>query len=461
MKKTGNLPADIELKAKGYISTGYQSLVTFECATGGFNWWVGDDPGNAILTAMAVMMFTDTKEVAFADDAIIARSAKWLADHQRADGSWGEEQHLHDGDETLGAGTSRATAYITWALIRGGYEQGAVAKAVAFLKSAVAGEKDDYTLAMVALALASNDPNDPKLPALVQTLHEARKEDGSLVYWSPEAATMVNSWGGNAAIESTALTALAFMAAGAYPADVQGALSYLVANKDPQGNWGYSTQATVMALKALIASLSSGSPDTAATVKVKLNGSEVGSRTFDTFNSDVLWQLELADLAVEGDNVVTLEYEGVGNLMWQMTGTHFLPWTMAEPEVNGPLTIDVAYDKTTLTTDDTIHVQVTVASSDPTATGMVMAELGLPPGFDLDATELESAKVAGIVQKYEPTPTQLLVYIQQVTPDKPVTFGYSLKAKYPLEATAPKSEAYFYYNKSDKTEVGPVVVKVQ
>lgn len=59
---------------------------------------------------------------------------------------------------------------------------------------------------------------------------------------------------------------------------MQGALNFLIASKDPQGNWGYSTQATVLTLKALIASLSAGAPNTAATVVVKLNGEPVAQR---------------------------------------------------------------------------------------------------------------------------------------------------------------------------------------
>ena len=460
MLATGTISPEIEIKAKEYIAAGYQRLVTFECASGGYNWWVGDDPGNAILTAMMVMMTTDTKKVSYVDENVIKRAAKWLADHQRADGSWGEEMHLHAGNETLGKGSLRATAYITWALLHSGYETGASAKAITHLRSKVGAETDVYTQAMVVKALAVNNASDSAINAVVQKIHDARIEDGDQVSWSADGATMVNSWGNNANIEATALVALAFMEAGAYPGDVQGGLNYLIANKDDQGNWGYSTQATVLALKALLGSLSAGSPVTDATATVSVNGVEIATRDFNDFNGDVLWQVELNEHAIEGDNTVVLEYEGLGNLMYQMTSTHYIPWTQAEPEVTGPLTIDVAYDKTTLSVDDTIHVQVTVTNNDAGATGMVMADLGLPPGFEVDTSELNALKEAGVVQKIEKTSLNLLVYINSVMPDKPLTFGYDLVAQYPLEASAPKSEAYFYYNKEEKAESGPVGVIV-
>lgn len=449
------------MKAKEYIAAGYQRLVTFECASGGYNWWVDDDPGNAILTAMMVMMTNDTKKVSYVDEKVIQRAAKWLADKQRADGSWGEEMHLHAGNETLGKGSLRATAYITWALLESGYETSAANKALVHLRSEVKSEKDVYTQAMVVKALAVNDASDPAINAVVQAIHDARIEDGDKIYWTPEGATMVESWGNNAYIESTALVALAFMEAGAYTADVQGALNYLIANKDDQGNWGYSTQATVLALKALLGSLNAGSPSTDATAKVILNGEEIASHQFTDFNADVLWQVDLSEYAIEGDNHVVIDYEGMGNLMYQMTSTYFVPWTEVEPEKTGPLDIDVEYDKTSLNVDDTIHVTVTVTNNDEGASGMVMADLGLPPGFDVDLTELNKLQKQGVVQKIEKTSLNLLVYINSVTPGKPLQFSYGLVAQYPLEASAPKSLAYFYYNKEEKVEFGPVVVVVE
>ena len=461
LNRTGTLTPELGIRAKEYISLGYQSLVGFECASGGFNWWVGDDPGNAILTAVSLIMFTDTRNVAFVDDALLVRSAQWLVDRQQSDGSWTEERHLHSGNENLGAGSVRATAYITWALAYASGQDGAVAKAVSYLRAASKTETDVYTLALTALALGTADPADPALGPLTQKLHAAAKEDGNKTYWAPDAATMVGGYGESGNVETTALVALALMQAAAFPSDVQGALEFLIASKDPQGNWGYSTQATVLTLKALIASLSSGSPNTAATVKVKLGGELVAERTFDALNADVLWQVELADRLGEGDADVTLEYSGVGNLMWQLTGAYYLPWTDVEPEVTGPLAIDVQYDKTTLATNDTVTVSVSVTNSDPEQTGMMMAEMGLPPGFDLDPALLDAVVGQGVVAKYELRPLRLVVYLEPVKPGAPAVFQYGLRARYPLEATAPKSEAYLYYNKAITAEAGPVALEVK
>ena len=456
LAKTGALTEEIDIKARHYITEGYQRLLTFECASGGFNWWEGDDPGNAVLTAVGIMMFTDTKNVAFVDDQVIVRAAKYLANSQQSDGTWTEERHLHAGNENLGAGSLRATAYITWALLHAGREAAATDRALSYLRTKVGATEDVYTTALVTLALASKNANDPLLAGLVGKLHEARIEEGQRIYWSPDEQTMVGGWDDSGKVETTAVVALALMAAQSHAADVGGALDWLLSKKDPHGNWGYSTQATVLTLKALIASLSSGAATTAASVKVLLDGQEIARRDFTDLNADVLWQVDLADKIGEGAHEVSLAYEGVGNLMWQIAGTHYLPWSMVAPEPAGPLSIAVVYDKTELATDDVINVSVTVANSDPNESGMMMAELGLPPGFELDTTAMDAILGRGQVARYEKTALRLVVYLEPIRPEAPVTFGYALRATEPLEATAPESEAYLYYNREVRAGVAPV-----
>lgn len=456
LAQTGSLTEEVDIKARTYITEGYQRLLTFECASGGFNWWEGDNPGNAVLTAVGIMMFTDTKNVAFVDDDVIVRAAKYLAETQQSDGSWTEERHLHAGNENLGAGSLRASAYITWALLHADREPATTQKALSYLRGNVDKTEDVYTTAMVTMALATNNPHDSLLSGLVQKLHDARTEDGDRIYWTPDEQTMVGGWDDSGNIETTAIVALALMQAEAYPGDVAGALDWLISKKDANGNWGYSTQATVLTLKALIASLSSGSDNTAASVSVLLNGEEVAQRDFDELNGDVLWQVDLSDQVGEGEHDVSLVYEGVGNLMWQVATTHYMPWDVAPVEPPGPLAIDVAYDKTELATDDVINVTVTVTNSDPNETGMMMAELGLPPGFDLDTSALDAVLGQGQIARYDRTPLRLVVYLEPISPDYPVVFNYALRASEPLEATAPESEAYLYYNRSVRAESAPV-----
>jgi len=57
--------------------------------------------------------------------------------------------------------------------------------------------------------------------------------------------------GNVASIETTALVAYAMLRANAYPDVVQGAINYLVSQKDSFGTW-QTTQATILSLKAML-----------------------------------------------------------------------------------------------------------------------------------------------------------------------------------------------------------------
>jgi type II secretory pathway pseudopilin PulG/5-hydroxyisourate hydrolase-like protein (transthyretin family) len=89
MKQTGRLTPEVEIKARKYINAGYQRLLTFEVAGGGFEWF-GRPPANICLTAYGVLEFTDMARVHPVDEAVTERARKWLFGQQNSDGSWSE-----------------------------------------------------------------------------------------------------------------------------------------------------------------------------------------------------------------------------------------------------------------------------------------------------------------------------------------------------------------------------------
>jgi len=453
------------MKAQQFLNLGYQRILTFECASGGFNWWEGDDPGNAVLSALVAMQLTDASAVTFVDEAVVTRTQSWLIARQQSNGSWTEERHLHAGNENLGASSLRATAYIVWGLAHSGYDGSALDAAAAWMTSQLESEDDLYTLALAANALAVSGRGGSHLDRLLSRLHDAAiaGEDGS-VHWEANGDTMVGSWGDVAAIETTALVGLALLHGSAFPADVEGAISWLIGRKDPQGNWGYSTQATVLTLKLLLESLGGDAGETDADVTVLLASAggepvEIATRHFDNFNKDVLWQVDLSELTIEGDNEVTLRYSGLGNLMYQLVASYNLPWEESAPS-DGPVSISVEYDRTQLAVNDTVTVTVTVTLHDAGQNGMILVDLGRPPGFTLHTEDLASLRADGTISEYETTDRQILVYLDPLTPEVPKVFTYRLTADYPIEATVPGSTAAPYYNGEDTSETPEFGIEV-
>ncbi len=405
------------------------------------------------------MMFTDTAEVATVDDALIARTAAWLTTKQKEDGSWSEEKHLHGDNAGLGASSLRATAYTAWCLAYAGREPQAVDQAVAYLEAQDPAGMDDYERGMVAVALATAAPDSPRIDELLAALAGVAITDEEGTHWANAGPTMVYGGGNAADVELTALIVLAMTEAGQYTQLVNGALKWLAASKDPQGNWGYSTQATVLALKAL---LGGGGPGvTSATLTVKLNGDVVATHEVDELTADVMWLADLSEHTIEGDNTLTLEYEGDGTLMYQVSAAHHLPWTGELPPADSTLALEVAYGKTTFAVDELVDVTATVTNGSADAQGMVMVEVGVAPGLELDTSPLAELKAQGLISNIEPKDSKLLLYVDALPAETPLALPFRVVARVPMEVSTPKSEAYFYYDKANLTTAPPITLTVQ
>ncbi|TLN25727.1 hypothetical protein FDZ74_02195, partial [bacterium] len=107
--------------------------------------------------------------------------------------------------------------------------------------------------------------------------------------------------------------------------------------------------------------------------------------------------------------------------------------------------------------NDPVTVSGTVSLDQPGGRAeSALVDLGLPPGFTVLSEDLE-ALVARfndvpeqydfpVIQRYELTGRQILVYLTNLSEGKPLEFSYRLLAKYPLQAQTPSSNVYDYYN---------------
>jgi len=158
LKTTKKASPEVQMKAEGFINTGYQRLVSFEVKGGGFSWF-GDAPANKILTAYGIMEFHDMAAVHEVDPNLITRTQKWLLTQQQADGSFKpDEAYLHqDSWARIQNNNLPPTAYVTWALAHSGCSDPGVQKAVQYLRGHWREAKEAYTLSIVANALVSSD----------------------------------------------------------------------------------------------------------------------------------------------------------------------------------------------------------------------------------------------------------------------------------------------------------------
>ncbi|SNT42236.1 Alpha-2-macroglobulin family N-terminal region [Granulicella rosea] len=464
MKRTKKLTPEIHAKAEGYIANGYQRLLTFEVPGGGFSWF-GQAPANKILTAYGLMEFRDMSRVYDVDPRLIERTAQWLASQQQPDGSWKPDtQFINEGaTNRYNSDVLRITAYLAWALENSGSQQQAVQRATSYIAQHLdSGKTDPYTLAVLANFAVEADKNSELTHHILQLLTDARIQKGERAWWA-SAETGVYSSGESAAVETTGLAIQALLKSGQYPQIVRHALAWLLEKKGANGNWG-TTQATIMALRALLAASEASGSDALGTVDVLLNGKTVQTLAITAENNDLLHQFALPQVAASEDNHVELRFTGSGSMAYQVAGRYFTPWpAKAAKEA---LSIDVAYDRTRLAQNDIVTATATVHSNLDKTANMVMVDLGIPPGFELQSEDLQSIveKTAhartGRLEKFSLTATQAILYLDSVGAGETLHLNFRLRAKYPIRAKNFASRVYEYYDPAVGDTAKPVQFEV-
>ncbi len=458
MKDTKQITPEIELKAETLMSTGYQRLLTFEHKGGGFSWFGEQDPKPFLsVTAFGIMEFSDMAKVHEIDEAMLARTIQWIASQQNPDGSF-------EGDmsEFFSFHTSlvRNTAFTAWALASAGETGNSVQQALAYVKQNLGTDNDPYTLGIVANAFALGAPDDPELAKVLAALEAAKQVDDDGVHWDA-GKTQTNFYGAgdDAAVAATALVAHAMMLSSFGQTSVEGALKYLTSKKDANGNFG-STQATIWTLRTLLLSAKKGTAGAVGSFSVTVDGKLAQSVSLTKAQSDVMTRVDLSQLATPGAHDVTLAFTGTGKPSYNVVASHYLPWAQVPVEPKGPLSIDVAYDKSDLFVDDVVKTTVTLKNNEAVTQNMVLVTLGIAPGFAVNTDDLQKYLTAGTISKFETTGRQLILYITTLAPSASQVFEYSLRATMPVTAVDGGAEARMYYEPEKKTRAAAKGMKV-
>lgn len=439
---------ELEATALRYLQAGWQRLVTFEVAGGGFSWF-GDAPANKVLTAYGLMEFEDMDKVYGVDRQVIARTRAWLVAQQRADGSFvPDPSHLHEeswGD--IQKSSLLVSAYITWALAHtdgDGPPDAALKKALAYLGANLDRADDAYVLAYLANAFVEGGDKASARRVLGKLAGLAVK-DGKGVYFPTQLRTATYGSGEAATIEVTALALRALMAAGEHLELVKPGLEWLTQRKDQLGNW-QTTQATIQVLQAMVASLSAAAEPVAGNVEVRVNGAVLTTATYTAADFDVVRFVDLSAALQPGKNTVRVTPSAGLKPMFALTRTAYLPWGDARQPTAQAFDVKVTYDRTTLAKDDLVGVRVEVRSNLPGKADMGIVDVAVPPGFEVLAEDLERAVADGTIQRFSIAGRQLVLYVPAFTPGAPFVVDYRVRARFPVRAATGSARAYEYYD---------------
>ncbi len=460
------LTPEIEMAVDQYINQGYQTLLNYEIReTGGFDWH-GSPPAKLILSAYGLLEFTDMAKVFDIDTRVIDRARAFVLSRQKPDGTWDLE-----GEPTAWSwrglqGQVVVTAYVTWALAESGYRGEPLERAIRWLatNAAAKADLDLYSLSLVANAFAAWDGKDDRTFVVLDRLERAHVEgdlEGSRVaYWpaGQDGSTLYYAKGAAADVESTSLAVYALAHHGGFAQTVNRGLDFLVQSRQGNGTWG-STQATILALKALLFASAAHEAEGPVDVKVRLNGIEKTLR-IEPDQADVMQLLDLGEATRVGANRLELEVEGESNLMFQVVTRYWLPWSEVPAEAARPVAIRIAYDRTKMAVDDSVACDVKVTYQGTEPTFMVIVALGLAPGFTVDPGDFAEMLGQKTIDRYELTPREVRLYLGAMQPGQEVAFRYHLTAKFPLRAKTAKSEVYEYYTPENRDVASPVELEV-
>ena len=400
---------------------------------------------------------------------MLNRTRHWLMD--RRDGKGGFQSnlhHLHD----WSVKQEVVNAYVLWAISEADVATGQPHR--------TANELGPELDQMTDVAYASNDPYLIGLSAatlmnvhriepgdrLLAKLSNLQREDGSLV----GETTVTSSGGISRTMETTAIAILAWVKSPRFIPEAGRGAKWITGNR--RGNAGFgSTQATVLALKALVAMSGQSKTGTGGMLRVELEGEVIGQ----------------AKLPEHASSASAVEIKGLGNPIEAASKRDrpLMITLVAKESQHLSYTVDVAYHVVTplsgegcpfeLTTelqgdwnDDgsiaagkTLQVRCRLSNETDQGQPMTVAIIGLPGGLEARSEEMDELQQAGKFDHYEIRNREIVFYWRTIAPNAKHQVDFHVTAAIPGKYTGPASRAYLYYTAEQKDWVTPLKIEIQ
>jgi hypothetical protein len=232
------------------------------------------------------------------------------------------------------------------------------------------------------------------------------------------------------------------------------ALMFLLQNKDRYGVW-YSTQTTVNVLEALLSSISKTG---VRQVRLRYQGRELPPVEIAAGRIEPV-RIELA--AAAGDAGLEIDTgESGSQILAQIVKSHYVAWpdsvsTSRNETASRAVQVSYDCDKKSVAIMETVTCSVSAERVGFKGYGMLLAEIGIPPGAQVSRESLENALSSDrAVSRYEILPDRIVFYMWA----RPggTKFGFSFRPRYAINAQTPASVVYDYYNDEAKATIAPL-----
>jgi hypothetical protein len=436
---TGVEPAIIE-KTRNLLDISYKKLTGFESRTKGYEWF-GGDPGHEALTAYGLMQFTDMAQVRSVDQDMLARTRAWLLSRRDGNGNFNLNSRAVDSFGRAPAETTNA--YIVWSLIETG-EKG-LEREIASVKATAASTQDSYIVALGANILgATGDIAGAR--QLMDKLAKSQDASGKI----NGAVTSITRSGGDAlAIETTALSVLAWMRDPEYATQVEKGLKWIV-ESNKSGRFG-STQSTILALRSIVAYDNAHARAKApGRIVLTIDGKTAGAPL--AFTANTQGALVLPEFASElgaGKHTLALRMEDGSSMPFSISVKFHS--TLPDSSEHAQIGIQVALQDRQIQEGGVTEAVVSVANRSDQAIPTPVAIIGIPGGLEVRHDQLKELVKSGRIDAYEVIGREVVLYWRYIKGNDRFDLPLSLVATVPGSYTGPASRAYLYYTDEYKS----------
>jgi len=224
----------------------------------------------------------------------------------------------------------------------------------------------------------------------------------------------------------------------------------------------YSTQTTVSVLDALMSVLrrnETPSKDSGSQAEIVVNGKSAAQLSIPSSAQigDPM-SIDISKYLTAGTNRVEIRRAtGSTQASAQLIESHYEKWS-EQPNVEkqiGGLKLQVVFDKTNAQIGDEITCAVRAERVGFRGYGMLLAEIGLPPGADVDRGSLDRAEKENKenIDSYDILPDRLVVYLWPQAGG--TSFNFKLRPRFGLKASAAASSIYDYCNPEARAVIAP------
>jgi hypothetical protein len=472
-----NARSVLAVEARTALRQGYDQLIGLQNTEGGFPYW-RSQPSDVAITAYVLRFLNLAGEFIEVDSTIRARARDYLVARQSKSGAWAAyrwDLQRESDDPNLTAYVARALAGTRADLSikepdKQDRAEASLESALDFLEARIDSWSDAYLAGNYAIA-AVESAHPSHIENAESVLRRLAHREGGTTYWNLEANTSpFYGWGFAGRIETTALAVKALSELQKMRPEqdraemISRGLQYLLTHKDRYAIW-YSTQATQNVLEAMIATLpAEPESNSASEATLRINGRAVRSIPLPN-PQDAVGPVTISlpsDLAKGSNKVELIRAGDAGAMNVVLVTSHYVAWpdseaTNTEAFKSGEsraLRLKVRYDRTEPKLGDQVLCTVEGERVGFQGYGMMLAEVGLPPGAEVDRSSLETAEAAPGVFGYEIQPDRVVFYLW---PNSGGTkFAFNFRMRYRVEAMTAPSILYDYYNPEANASVAPV-----